>query len=85
LFYDAIQYYLADGRCDPDYEAWDIEAEKRIFTEINNVISNRETLLLQEVDSLKQNFQEIKMDVALIQTMSSLLLLQEKTFEVSGI
>lgn len=61
FFYDALQYYLADGRCDPDYEAYDIEAEKkRIFTEINNVISNREALLLQEVDSLKQNFQEIK-------------------------
>ncbi len=61
FFYDALQYYLADGRCDPDYEACDIEAEKkRIFTEINNVISNREALLLQEVDSLEQNFQEIK-------------------------
>ena len=85
LFYDALQYYLSDGRYDPNYEQDDIDEEKcRILTEINNIIDKREDTLWQEVQSLEQLFEKIKNGIEFNPEDEKLISDLKKTIEDCG-
>ncbi len=61
FFYDAKQFYLTDGRIDPDYEISDIETEKQtLISKINKLIVSRENRLRFEVKTLEQMFLKIQ-------------------------
>ena len=60
LFYDALQAYLGDGSLDLYYDQSDIELDReRIFTEIDRLIDDRETRLIEEISTLADQFQQI--------------------------
>ncbi len=61
FFYDAKQFYLNDGRVDPDYDKSDIESEKQILiNKIYSLIERRENKLHAEVSQLEQLFLQIQ-------------------------
>jgi hypothetical protein len=64
IFYDALQFYIKDGkhhRRDSDYDAEDIEAEREaIFEAINQAITARNQQLWGEVRALEKRFREIQ-------------------------
>jgi serine/threonine protein kinase len=60
IFYDALQFYRTDHRRDPDYELYDIEAERqRILRALVDLLDRREQLLWGEYLSLEKRYQEI--------------------------
>lgn len=61
LFYDALQLYDDEHTLKPYYKKSDvIKQRSEILDEINELISRRETTLLEEVDSYKELVEEIK-------------------------
>ncbi len=61
IFYDALQFYDAQGRIDRDCSMSDVQAVKdKTIISIDSVIESRKKYLLAEVENIKKSFEVIQ-------------------------
>lgn len=87
LFYDALQAYLGDGSLDRSDESIDIDLDRqRVFTEIEQVIVDRERQLESEIQMLVQQVEQIRAGKDFAQFENEIVLIaQQKVREFSSL
>jgi hypothetical protein len=87
LFYDALQAYLGDGSLDRSDESIDIALDRqRVFSEIEQVIIDRERQLEAEIKVLAQQVEQIRSGRDFAQFENEIVLIaQQKVREFSSL